>query len=438
MKLLLLKLLMWKLRLLARLTILRYTPGVVAVTGNVGKTSAKEAIGAVLARRYRVRAAAKSFNNELGVPLTIISGTERSGGVRFWCEVILTACYRLIVRDPEYPEVLVLEYAIDRPGDMDRLVRIAAPDVAVVTAMGDIPVHVEFFAGPEMLFREKTKLVKAVTEDGFAVLNADDPKVASAANLVKGRVITFGFGEEAGVKLMVLRNVLENGNAELRFKLSYGGAVVPVRMANALGAAAAYAAGAAAAVGIAFRMNLAEIAAGLESCVTPPGRLRAIPGIRGTLLVDSTYNASPLATKDALDTLKELGGSRKIAVVGDMLELGKFTVPAHEEIGTQAAKVADVLVTVGHRAKFAAEAALAGGMSKGKIHSFLTLADAAHYLDDALKEGDVVLFKASQGVRLERVVKRFMREPMRAEELLVRQEPQWFHEKGLYDDGELE
>lgn len=438
MKNILIKLLMWKLELLARLTNWRYAPGVVAVTGSVGKTSTKEALRAVLSHKYRVRAAAKSFNNELGVPLTIISDAERSGGLLFWFRTLWSAWFRLIVRRHDYPEVLVLEYAIDRPGDMNHLIRIAAPDVAVMTAMGDVPVHVEFFTGPEAVLHEKTKLVKALPEDGFAILNIDDPKVAGVADLAKSHVMTYGFGEGANVRLSNFRQALEGGESSLHFKLAHDGTVMPVTMRGALGKAESYAAAAAAATGLAFGMNLVDIAAGLESYVPPPGRFRILPGVRGTTLIDSTYNASPLSMEEALGTLEEMDASRKVAVVGDMLELGKFTLAVHEEAGRKAAKVCDVLIAVGHRAKFIAEAALASGMSKLRVHSFLTLADTVRHLEGALKPKDLVLFKASQGVRLERVLKRFLAEPSRAEELLVRQDGKWLKEPGLYDEGELE
>lgn len=429
---------MWKLERLARFTIRRYAPGVVAITGSVGKTSTKEAVRAVLAHRYRVRAAAKSFNNELGVPLTVISDAERSGGVFFWFSALLTACSRLVVRSRDYPEVLVLEYAIDRPGDMNRLIHIAAPDVAVMTAMGDIPVHVEFFTGPEAVVHEKAKLVKALPLDGFAVLNADDPKVAGVADLAKGHVITYGYAEGADVRISNFKNEFRGSEAALSFKISYKGTVVPVIFRGALGRAESYAAGAAATTGIAFGMNLVDIVAGLESYVPPPGRFRVLSGMRDVTLIDSTYNASPLSMEEALETLKGLKVLRKVAVLGDMLELGHFTLAAHEAVGREAAKACDVLVAVGHKAKFIAEAALAAGMSKLRVHSFLTLSDAARHLESILKSNDLVLFKASQGVRLERIVKRFLAEPARAGELLVRQDRKWLEEKGLYDEGELE
>ncbi|MDP3975244.1 MAG: UDP-N-acetylmuramoyl-tripeptide--D-alanyl-D-alanine ligase [Candidatus Jorgensenbacteria bacterium] len=431
------KLLMWKLGLFARLTLRRYEPGVIAVTGSVGKTSTKEAIRAVVARAHHVRAAAKSFNNEIGVPLTILGDWEESGGILFWFRVFLTALANLVVRNSSYPEALVLEYAIDRPGDMDRLVRIAPPDLAVFTAMGDVPVHVEFFSGPEAVLHEKVKLVKALKADGFAILNVDDPKVAGVGDLTRGHVVTYGFREGADVRLVNFKNHCKGSEASVHFKLAHDSTVVPVSIPGALGRAEVYAAGAAAAVGLVFGMNLVEIAGALETYVPPSGRFRVLSGMKDTALIDSTYNASPLSMEEALETLKNLNASRKIAVLGDMLEIGKFTLPAHEELGKRVAKSAGILVTVGHRAKFIAEGALRAGMAKAKVHSFLTLEETGHYLEGVLKAGDLVLFKASQGVRLERVLKLFLAEPARIEELLVRQDAKWFREKGLYDEGEL-
>lgn len=432
------KLLMWNLRIFARFTLRKYEPGVIAVTGSVGKTSTKEAIRAVVARAHHVRVAAKSFNNEIGVPLTILGDWEESGGTLFWLRVFCTALLNLLVRRSSYPEALVLEYAIDRPGDMDRLIRIAPPDVAVMTAMGDVPVHVEFFSGPEAVLHEKAKLVRALKADGFAILNADDPKVAGVGDLTRGHVVTYGFEEGADVRLVNFKNHLEGSEASVHFKLAHNSTVVPVSIPEALGRAEVYAAGAAAAVGLVFGMNLVAIAGALETYVPPPGRFRALKGVKNTLLIDSTYNASPLSMEEALDTLKTLPAPRKISVLGDMLELGKFTLSTHEELGVHAAKTCDVLITVGHRAKFIAEGALAHGMPKGKVHPFLTLADTAGYLKGAMKPGDLILFKASQGVRLERVLKLFLKDPAKAEAFLVRQDAKWLREKGLYDEGELE
>ncbi|MFH1193163.1 MAG: UDP-N-acetylmuramoyl-tripeptide--D-alanyl-D-alanine ligase [Candidatus Jorgensenbacteria bacterium] len=428
-----LKLLGRVLKILARLTVRRYHPGIVGVTGSAGKTSAKDAIAAVLGRSRRVRAAAKSYNNEIGFPLTILGEWGNGGGIFFWCRVLAGALANLIGRAKNYPEVLVLEYGVDRPGDMQFLLDTACPHIGVFTAMGAIPVHVEFFAGPDAVVGEKAKLVRELPATGFAVLNADDETVLETKALTRAQIMTFGFGEGAHVRVVNFANHVEGGRAAVTFKISYGGSVVPVRLEGAVGRAYAYAAAAAAAVGLVFGENLVSITETLRGFQAPPGRLRAFAGLRGSLIIDGTYNASPLAMREALDTLKAVGAKRTIAVLGDMLEIGKYTLQAHEEAGRAAAKCADVLVTVGLRAKFIAEAAAKAGMPARAIHAFMTIGEATEFLRSTLAGGDAVLLKASQSVRLERVVGEIMAEPARAGELLVRQEKEWLKKKGLYD-----
>src|SRR6266404_2785078 len=184
------KILRWKLRKLAQLTIWRYRPGIVGVTGSVGKTSTKLAIAAVLGSERRVRASHENLNNELGLPLTILGDwsegelklisrdqpahTEKLRKIFFWAKVLLLGSWRLIFKDANYPEILILEYGADRPGDIKHLLNIAKPNVSIITAVGDIPVHVEFFTGPEEVAREKARLIEHLPSAGYAILNYDD------------------------------------------------------------------------------------------------------------------------------------------------------------------------------------------------------------------------------------------------------------------------
>ena len=186
-----LKIIAWKLRLLARLTIAKYKPAIVGVTGNVGKTSAKLAIAAIMASDRRTRASAKNFNNELGLPLNIIGDFDSTEGIGVWFRAIWTGVRNLIFT-VDYPEVIVLEYGVDRPGDMNYLLSIAKPQIGAVTAVGRIPVHVEFFSGPEGVAKEKSKLVSFLPATGLAILNADDPGIASLSKTTKAKIVTFG------------------------------------------------------------------------------------------------------------------------------------------------------------------------------------------------------------------------------------------------------
>ncbi len=423
------------LRILAKLTIRRYKPSIIGVTGNVGKTSAKAAIYAALSSDRNVRASSKNFNNELGLPLNILGDWDKTGGIFFWLKVILFAKWQLIFKNKKYPEILVLEYGVDKPDDMKYLLDIARPQIGVVTAVGNVPVHVEFFSSPEGVAKEKAKLVVQLPATGFAILNADDPKVLAMAAETRGRAITYGFSEKADVRIIGFSNRLDikTGKAGISFKLNYNGNIVLIKMDGILGKTAAYASAVGAAVGLIFGINLAKIAENLTKMETPAGRLRVMPGMKNSVIIDDTYNASPLAMREALEIFKNLKAKRKIAVLGDMLEIGKYTMEAHEEIGAFAAKEVDMLLAVGLRGKFIAEGALKNKMPKSAVFMFDDIHEAGHLLQEKLKAGDVVLLKASQGVRMEKVVKEIMAEPLRSKELLVRQNKEWLEKQGLYE-----
>ena len=421
------------LKRIAKMIIWRYDPKIVGVTGNVGKTSTKYAIRTVLSHKFKVRASAKSFNNELGFPLAIIGDYKKTGGFIFWCRVIFFGLFQLILKNKNYPEILILEYGVDRPGDMDYLLDIARPEVGVVTAVGDIPVHVEYFTGKEALAREKAKLVQQLPSTGFAILNADDYTVYEMKEQTRAQVVTVGFSKEADMKITTFETIFGENVAGVTFKLSYGGSFIPVRLENVLGKAQSYAASFAAAVGLVFGVNLVTISEALTDLHSPPGRMKVLKGVKNTWIIDDSYNASPLAVESALETLKGLDAERKIAVLGDMLEIGKYTAEAHEKVGDIAEDSLDVLITVGMRGKFISESAKNSGMNKDNVHHFDKVQKAALFLQNELKEGDAALVKASQAVRLEKVVKEVMAEPDRAKELLVRQNKSWLQKKGSYE-----
>jgi UDP-N-acetylmuramoyl-tripeptide--D-alanyl-D-alanine ligase len=321
------------------------------------------------------------------------------------------------VRQKKYPEVLVLEYGADRPGDMLRLMRIARPEIAILTAIGERPAHVEFYAGPEAAAREKARLIERLFPGGFAVLNHDDDMIESLRDHTRGHVMTYGFGEGADLRVVRLENrIVDEIPAGISFKFDYEGSSVPVRVDGVFGKTAAYASAAGACVGLIFGMNLVTISEALADYVPPPSRMELLPGIKRTLVIDDAYNASPLSMCAALDTLKALPAPRKIAVLGDMLEIGKYTIEAHENIGRQVADIADVLITVGPRAKFIADTARAEGLNKSHIFSFDTSAEAVQPLTHLMERGDLVLVKGSHDMRLDLVVDAVRAEPLATEE----------------------
>ena len=404
MKNFLLKILKWLLKTLAQLTIWRYKPGIIGITGSVGKTSAKEAIFAVLSQERRVRRSSGNFNNELGLPLTILGDWQEIKGLFFWPKVILLSLLRVIFK-VSYPEILVLEYGADKPGDIRYLLKIAKPQIGVITAVGEIPVHVEFYSGPEAVAREKSKIIEILPANGFAVLNSDDITVMEMKNRTRAHLMTFGFNEEAQVKISNFENQMEGEVPEgISFKLEYGGSFVPVKIKNNFGRAPAYAAAAAAAVGLIFGLNLVKISEGLVRYQAPPHRLTLVKGVKNTWIIDDCYNASPLSMEAALEVLRDLKAKRKIAVLGDMLEIGRYTPEAHEVVGKSTAKIVDLLFTVGPRARFIAEAAEKAGLDKNKIFSFDTVLGVGKVLEHHLHLGDLVLIKASRAINLDKVV----------------------------------
>ncbi len=414
----------------ARAILRKYKPKIVGVTGSVGKSSAKEAILAVLRERFHTRASLKSYNNQLGVPLAIIG--KKSGGRSLikWLGVFSRAM-RLLVRRMPYPDVLVLEMGADRPGDLAYLLSVAPPDIGVVTAVA--PVHTEFFRDLEGVRREKGTLVCRLPHTGTAVLAHDDELVRTMAADTRARVMTYGFREEADVRAVEYALHFRSGedmrHAGTFFTIAHGGATAPVALIGVLGRQHVYAALAGAAVGVAFGMEVAEISLGLRAYEPPRGRMNIIPGVKGTVLIDDTYNASPRATLEAIDTLRQLTvheGERRIVVIGDMKELGAYTEEGHHSVGKRAAEIGvDLLVTVGELARDIARGARAAGMPEDRVFEFSEREEAGKFVQDRLKKGDVVLIKGSQSMRLEHITKELMAEPLRAAELLVRQDREW-------------
>ncbi|OGM91591.1 hypothetical protein A3A20_01460 [Candidatus Wolfebacteria bacterium RIFCSPLOWO2_01_FULL_45_19] len=401
------KILQYILKKLAQLTVWRYEPGVIVITGNVGKTSTKETIAAVLRNGRNIRYSSGNFNNELGVPLTIIGDWDKISGWFFWPRVLIMAVFQLIFKNGNYPELLILEYAAGKPGDIKYLLEIARPQIGVITAIGEIPAHVEFFSGSDAVAREKSRVVEHLPSNGFAVLNFDDEVVMDMKERTRAHVITFGFGEGAEVRITNFEIRSENGRPDgIWFKLVYGGNVVPFNLKGVFGKPQAYATAAAAAVGIVFGANLVKSAEALAGYRPIKGRMSLLPAIKMAYIIDDSYNAAPLSMRSALDTLKALKVSgRKIAVLGDMLEIGRYALEAHEEIGRMAAKTADFLITVGPRAKFIAEHAVRHGLSKRRVMSFDVVEDAIKPAQDMIRKGDVVLVKASRAIQLDKLVK---------------------------------
>jgi len=420
------------LAVLAKVTLWRYKPVVIDITGSVGKSSTREAIFAVLRTKYRVWRSEKNYNTEIGVPLTILGISHHGHNVFGWFSALLCVLFRVLFREDEYPEILVLEMGADRPGDIKYLARIAPPFIAVLTAIGEIPAHVEFFAGPLEVAEEKAELLKALPPDGFAIINGDDETLLEVKERTKAKKVSFGFDEYADVRISNYEiRVIEKGELDypdgISFKIENNGNVVPVRIHGAFGKPHAYAASAAAAVAGALNMNLVEVSAALEGYEAGPGRGRLIRGIKGSYVIDDTYNASPESMRAGLELLQKISGKRKIAVLGDMLEIGKYTEEAHRVVGDQAAEIVNFLFTVGERAKYIADEAITRGvegrsrvLDTSHVFVFDDVVSAGRALDSMIQPGDIIFVKGSRAMHMEKVVEEIMAEPEKAESLLVR------------------
>mgnify|MGYP001618654641 FL=1 len=414
--------------ILAKLYLWRFNPQIIGITGNVGKTSTKEAIGLVVGKIKKVRVGGGNLNNEVGLPFNIISDSaeeyyEKGGSLIFGIKTFFKAVFGFFSSD--YPEVLVLEYGADRPGDIKRLSKKYKPHVGVITAVGEVPVHVEYFSGPEGVAKEKGRLVEALSISDFAVLNFDDLAVLEMKERTKAKVFTYGFGDGAMVRISNLESWTENEIPEgVNFKMNYNDSFVPFKLKGSLGKSQGYAAAAAAAVGVIFGMNLVDVSEALSEYHGPKSRLKILKGIKNSIIIDDSYNASPLSIHLALETLRDLPGARRVAVLGDMLELGKYTIKAHQDVGNLAGSFVDLLICVGSRAKFIADSAF-NQMLSDNIHKFETSDEAKLKVKELIKEGDLVLVKGSQGMRMEKIVEEIMAEPEKKKELLVRQSKKW-------------
>ncbi len=418
----------------AKIVLRKYKPKIVAITGSVGKTSTKDAIAAVLSKSFRVRKSQKSYNSEVGVPL-VVFGCETGWLNPFkWISNIFKGAALILFRK-DYPEWLVLELGVERPKDMENLVSWLRPQIAAITALAEIPVHVEFFSGPEALIREKAKILKNLKMDDFAILNGDDEAVFELKEKTRSRVLTFGFGEGADLlasnyRIIFTEDMVDGKKLEhpegISFKVDVDGKSIPIRIFNAFGRHQVYPALAALAVGQTVGLNLVDMGESLSTYESPPGRLKLIKGEKRSFILDDTYNSSPLALMAALDTLRDLPAKRKIAVLGDMLELGKYTIEVHKSMAKYIIDAGvDIVFAVGPRARFVAEGLREKNFSKENIFEFSTSNDAKRHVEEIIDEGDIVLVKGSQSMRMERVVEEIMAEPERAGELLVRQEKAW-------------
>lgn len=418
------------LKLECQLVLWKYKPKIVAITGSVGKTSTKDAVYAVLAKVAYVRKSEKSYNSQIGLPLTILGIQNGWNNPYIWFKNILVGFW-LFLWPHKYPKWLVLEVGVGKPGDMKETASWLRTDAVIITAIGDTPVHIEFFESRKHLIEEKSGLIQTLKKDGILVLNADDEAVIGMKTKTKCALVTYGFGGEPTLKA-TSENVLYENNVPVgvAYKVDVGGNSLPVLIEGVFGTNHVYATLASLALSVGLKLNILDAINSVKKYDVPPGRMRLLRGLNDTLIIDDTYNSSPYACESALKTLGEIKCTgKKIAVLGDMLELGKHTEEAHKNIGRVAEGNCDILVVVGPRAKSIKEGALSMTMKQDTIHEFLNSREAGDFLKSFIQKGDVVLIKGSQGMRMERTVEAVLLDIENKESLLVRQDKEWLDKK---------
>lgn len=415
----------------AILIIRKYKPQIIAVTGSVGKTSTKDAIFSVMSQSFFVRKSEKSFNSDIGIPLTILGCQNAWFNPIMWIKNIIIG-FELIIFKNNYPEWLILEVGADRPGDIRKITKWLKPNIVVLSAFAKVPVHVEFFKNRDEVIREKKYLVDALKHDGMLIVNGDDQDSMKIKETSKNISIIYGTDKLSDLVATEAKNYYgEDGHIEgITFKVEYGGNIVPIVIKGSLGAKSVYSSLAAIAVGLTQKINIVKSAEALLTLETSNGRMKIIKGIKNTTIIDDTYNSSPVALISALYSFKHIEPKikgRKITVLGDMMELGKHSVEEHYKAGKVVAEVCDILITVGIRSRKIAEGALDGLMSEKNIFQFEDSVSAGKELQKIMNEDDIILVKGSQSTRMERIVEEVMLEPEKAKDLLVRQDREWLN-----------
>lgn len=411
----------------ARKIIAKHRPLIIGITGSIGKTSTRHAIAAALSAKYQLREPEKNFNNEIGIPLTVIGakgldeGTAQIGKLKLGWVRIFAKAVAVWLLPQNYPKLLVLEYGIDHPGEMDILLNIAQPKLAVLTTIGIS--HKEHFNSNEEIAHEKGKMAERLSSNGIFIYNADDNHVVEQTKRTKAHLVSYGRANAD----IILESVEEKLGQEVSTTLHIKAPTRELKITiPAVGTAHVEAILAAVAVAEALQVDTDLLLRGLAGYRAMPGRLNVLAGIKRSILIDDTYNAAPLSMEEALRLLDRFEAKHKTAVLGDMLELGDESDPAHAEIGKLVASLKlQKLVTVGELGKKIAFSAKTAGMPEDSIISFNASDEAAQQVLQMLEPDSAVLIKGSQGVRMEKITKELLAEPMSATQMLVRQYGHW-------------
>jgi UDP-N-acetylmuramoyl-tripeptide--D-alanyl-D-alanine ligase len=415
------RILIWE----ARLVLKKYKPKIIAVTGSVGKTGTKDAIYTLLSSTEHSRKSEKSFNSEIGVPLTILGLPNAWNSVIGWFENILEGFLMLITKQ-KYPKWLVLEIGVDRPGDIARFSWLR-PHIVVFTKFPKIPVHVEYFDSPQEVANEKRTLKNYLRPNGVLITNADDDEMQNEAVNDGQHRLSYGFSNHATVRGFDYRVLYEDKQpVGVTCKATFQEHTIDIVLRGVLGYHHLYPVLCALTVMVAEGKMFTDIEESLLRHTPAPGRMRLLKGVRNAVIVDDSYNSSPIAVRAGITAIAEVNVSgKKIVIVGDMLELGDYSVMAHRDIGEIIAETVDVCIAVGVRSRETADVVKKAKKRCTRVESFKTAVEALDTVQQIIGENDLVFVKGSQGMRMERIVEYIIEDPSKASQLLPRQDSVW-------------
>jgi len=427
-----LKYLLW---FLAKLTLWRYRPLVIVVAGSTGKSSTKEAIYYALKNDFQVARATSNLNTEIGLPLTIIQGYDAKKNVFLWLINILHVFGLVIIKRRNYPKIWILEMSEDQPNLVSYLTRLCRPKIGIISWISEIPVHVEFYQSVTALQEEIQKLVSFLPQDGTAILNYDNSLSLEAKEKTKAKVITYGFNNGADVKISDYSLIMDKDLSKvgMNLRLEYQGSYVPLKLTGVFGQPQAYALAAGVTVGLALGLHLVAIAQSLENYKLLKARTAFLKGIKKTWIFEDSYNSNPDALQAALAIYHDLVSAikkenlyplkRRVLVLGDMRELGRYSDGAHQQAALQIIDNADLLIAVGKKMKITIEECLKLGFPQEDIYWFENSFDAAKKAKELIQAGDLFLVKGSRGIHMEQVTLAIMQEPEKAKDYLSFEEP---------------
>ncbi len=428
------------LKKITREILAKHQPIIIGITGNVGKTTTRNALVGFLSEFTPVGSNYENYNSDLGVCLSIIGAKEPGKNPFKWLSIFWKGWLMTLNINPEFPPVWILEIGIDGVGDMDFFVQdFLEFDVIIFGFVGENPVHTENFGSRDALIYEKGKILRGLKEDGLLIINGDDPYIAHLYHKRKN-VLTIGFEDTVDIQASDFYSSIRVEDTQEQwdecytslipyggFKIIHKGAVIPFKLDYLIGKQQVYNILPAIALGISDGINLVDIASKIHDLKPMKGRMRFMEGIKDSLLIDDSYNAAPAAMMAALETLSKLNipDIRRIVALGEMKELGSASVEIHKKIGKYIAeKQIDIFIGVGINMKDAvSEYRLLkpDGTSQYFDDSF----EAAEWIKNQIGSSDVLLVKGSQSSRMERVSSEVLANKRYRTELLPRQSDEW-------------